>query len=198
MWPAVSFVAGRVEELARSRQPVVVAVDGRSGSGKSTLSAQLARVLDAAVVDGDDFYRDLPDAERRSVDPALGATRFFDLDRLRDEALLPLRDARPARYRAYDWDAGAGLTADERQIAPRPVIIVDQVYSGHPALRDLVDLSVLVVTDDARRWARLAARGSGNASWHSLWEAAEDHYFTQVRVAESFDLVVDGTAISGD
>jgi uridine kinase len=192
---AASLVAKRIGELSRTG-PLLVAIDGRSGSGKSTLSRQLERLLDAAVVEGDDFYRDLPDDRRRTIGAAQDATRFFDFERLQAEALQPLLDGRQARYHPYDWVAGEGLSADLREVAPRPIVILDQVYSGHPLLRDLVDLAVVVVTEDARRLQRIAARGAANASWHALWEAAEVHYFTTVRPAGTFDVVVDGAAVS--
>lgn len=44
-----------IAELSRERlTPLLVAIDGRSGAGKSTLAA--AVIVEAAVIDGDDFY----------------------------------------------------------------------------------------------------------------------------------------------
>ncbi|MFM6173306.1 MAG: (d)CMP kinase, partial [Sphaerospermopsis kisseleviana] len=87
-----------VYRRARPELPVVVALDGRSGAGKSTLADAIAHDLGAALVHGDDFYRDMPDAERRALSAERGVDRFFDWERLRDEALIPLRARTAARY----------------------------------------------------------------------------------------------------
>lgn len=47
----------RIAELSRERlTPLLVAIDGRSGAGKSILAAAVIAELEAAVIDGDDFY----------------------------------------------------------------------------------------------------------------------------------------------
>jgi len=185
-------VLSRVRALPGQSLPVVVAVDGRSGSGKSTLARALATELGGVVVEGDDFYRDMPKAERWALDAAEGYLRYFDWERLRAAALEPLLAGRPARYRPFDWPAGGGLAETECEVHPGGVIVVDGVYSGRPELADLVGLTVLVDVADEERQRRLSARGHGNDSWHSRWEAAEDHYFLRVRPAQSFDYVVAG------
>ena len=52
-------VAGAVRTIEQRLvvgRPTLVAIDGRSGVGKSTFAGALARVLGAAVIDGDDFF----------------------------------------------------------------------------------------------------------------------------------------------
>jgi hypothetical protein len=46
------------------------------------------------------------------------------------------------------------------------------------------------------RHRRLASRDDKQFSdaWHARWDAAEDYYFTNIRPASSFDLVVAGDA----
>jgi uridine kinase len=118
-----------VSVKAASTHPVLVAIDGRSGSGKSTMAAELAPMLRAAVVTGDDFYRVLPDADRRALHAAEGVARYFDWERLREEALVPLRGDRPATFHPYDWHAGQ-LSTQVREIPSRDVILVEGVYSA--------------------------------------------------------------------
>lgn len=76
---------------------------------------------------------------------------------------------------------------------PKPVILLDGVYSARPELADLVDLAVLAeAPNDRARRQRLIAR-EGEAfmnAWHALWDAAEDHYFSLVRPRSAFDLNV--------
>ena len=79
--------AALVTDAIRSLQGVapdrviVVALDGRSGAGKSTLAAAIADTVDAAMVHVDDFYRDMPEADRLELSPAQGVDRYFDWER---------------------------------------------------------------------------------------------------------------------
>jgi uridine kinase len=170
---------------------VTVALDGFSGSGKSTLARKLAReVGPAAVVAGDDFYRVMDEGRRRELSPEDGMARYFDWERLRTEALVPLRSGVPARYRPYDWQSGGGLEQRVVEVRPAAVVVVDGVYSARPELSDLVDLAVLVDTSPSVRQQRLAQRGRSGGDWDARWDAAERVYFSTVRPPESFDFVI--------
>ncbi len=199
MSPAESVrLAVRTRQLERVDGVIVVALDGRSGAGKSTLADAIARELGAAVVHGDDFYRDMPDAERRALSPAQGVDRFFDWQRLGDEALEPLRGRRPARFHCFDWIKGHGL-GDMIVVEPREIVVIEGVYSARPEFEHLVDLKALVTTEDAKRTQRRAhPAGDRNRqapeAWDAHWDAAEVVYFETIRPPGAFDLIVAGDA----
>ena len=172
-------------------RPLVVAVDGRSGAGKSTLARQLLAAVDATLVEGDLFYRDMPNDQRAVLSPEEGVARYFDWERLRDQALVPLRRGDAARFRPFDWRRGVGLAAPVI-VVPRPVVIVEGVYSARPEFDGLVDLRVLVEIDEGERRGRLATRVHDLAVWTVRWEAAEEVYFARVRPPDSFHLRVWG------
>lgn len=196
--------AAAVVEEARTRArdrggPLVIAVDGRSGSGKSTLARRLAEALGAAVVPCDDFFAaHIGDEGWEGRTPEERARDALDWRRLRREALAPLLDARPARWRAFDFRAGPRpdgtfpMREEEKTRAPARFVVLDGAYSARPELADLVDLAVLVEAPEGVRRERLSARESRDRldAWHARWDAAEDHYFTEVRPRDSFDLVV--------
>lgn len=184
----------RVVELVRLRQttPTVIAVDGRSGAGKTTLAASVASRLDATLVEGDDFYRDLPEAERVSLDATAGVNLYFDWERLRDEVLAPLRSGRSAIYFPFDWVTGHGLTEETVHLVPSRFIVLEGVYAARPELASYVDVTVLVETDRAERLKRLAARAYVHPHWVARWDAAENLYFSDIRPRDTFDLVVCG------
>lgn len=190
-------IAQRVRALLDRRGgPVLVAVDGHSGSGKSTLARRLVDDLGAVLVEGDDFYRDMAEDERRMLDAAAGVADYFDWRRMREEALVPLSRGQVARYHPYDWAGGTGLAPGVCELLPHDVVVVDGVYSARPELADLVMLAILVETDPDERLRRMAAREHGHASWHAQWDAqwdaAEKYYFLRIRPRESFDIVVPG------
>jgi uridine kinase len=79
------------------------------------------------------------------------------------------------------------------QREPAALIILDGAYSCRPELADLVDFSVLIeMSDDKLRRRRLLAREGHDfmTTWHKRWDAAEDHYFTQVVPRSMFDLII--------
>jgi uridine kinase len=173
-------------------RPLVIALDGPSAAGTSTLGVELGARLSASVVAGDDFYRDMPEAQRWALTAAQGVEEYFDWQRLRHEVLEPLRAGRPARYRRYSWLPEGGL--DERWVTvdTTPIIVLEGVYAARPQLRDLVDMAVLVETPAEERQRRLIVRGGGNDAWWPRWGAAEAHYFTKICPRQSFDLVIPG------
>ena len=175
---------------------LVVALDGRSGAGKSALASAAARAFDAAVVHVDDFYRDLPGADRLALSPVQGVDRYFDWERLREEALTPLVRRERAVFGCFDWFTGHGL-AGPVIVEPRGVVIVEGVYSARPEFDDLLDLKVLVsvaeATREQRRQERLRTVSRDNPQeWDARWDAAELVYFGAVRPPATFDLIVTG------
>lgn len=184
---------------ARQPGPMLVALDGRSGTGKSTITVALAELVGGVAVSADDFWAGGEDALWHARTPAQRVADGIDWRRLRREVLEPLRDNQPARYRPFDFQAGCGLGAPV-YVPSTPVIVVDGAYCARPELRDLIDLTVLVVLDDAERRRRLLAR-EGDAfmtAWHRLWDPAEQLYFTEICPPQRFDVVLDGDTLERD
>jgi len=174
----------------------MVALDGRSGAGKSTLAAAIVEAVKGAVVHVDDFYRDMPDTDRLKLSPTQGVERYFDWERLRDEALVPLVCGQPARFRCFDWFAGSGLTGPTL-VGPHDIVIVEGVYAARPEFDDLLDLRVLVEAAEGvreqRRQQRLRSVSRDDPQgWDARWDAAERVYFDTIRPPDTFDLIVSG------
>jgi para-aminobenzoate synthetase len=186
--------------LPRALRPFLIALDGPSGTGKSTVAASVARELDAAIVPSDDFFAaGITDSGWAALDAAGRAAAAIDWRRLRRDALEPLLAGTLAAWHPFDFAPGTRsdgtypMAAEAVVLAPRDVIVVEGAYSCRPELADLIDLAVLVVASPAERRRRIAARETDQewtAAWHARWDAAEAFYFTSIRPAESFDLVV--------
>ena len=203
-----SAIVAEIRRRMRARHsglPMLVAFDGGSGSGKSTLAVLVATELDAAIVPGDDFFAaEVTDAEWDALSPSERAAAAIDWRRLRVEALEPLLAGRIASWHPFDFAAGTRpdgtypMAADAVTRKPSSVIVLDGAYSCRPEIADLIELAVLVDLPIDERHRRIAAREETSFSdaWHARWDAAEDYYFTHVRPATSFDLVVTNTAPS--
>jgi uridine kinase len=193
--PKLSAIEPLITEITRRMQeasPFVVALDGRSGAGKSTLAAALARRLDALVIVQDDFYTGGSFADWSGLSAREKADRVIDWRRLRRDALEPLRQSEPARWRTFNWATYEGLSDNFVVAQPAPVIVLDGAYSARPELADLIDCTVLVVLDDATRRERIRQREGADFAdaWHAVWDEAEAYYFTHVRPLDAFDIVL--------
>ena len=192
-------LAAQIRARARLREGVaVVAIDGRSGTGKSTLAAAVAERFGATVVPSDDFFAaSITDREWDSKSPEQRAADAIDWKRLRRDALVPLRAGKSACWVAFDFvtgkraDGSWPLEGEPTERSPAPIVIIDGAYSSRPELADLLDLTVLIQAPAVVRQSRIAAREDPSflIAWHERWDAAEDHYFRNVRPPSSFELV---------
>jgi len=183
--PLAEALAARAEGLAR---PLIVALDGRSAVGKTTLAAALGERLGAAVIEGDDFYAGGTGV--RAEAPAALVAACIDWQRQR-HVLEALRAGEEAAWHAFDWEAfDGGLCAEATVKAPAPIVILEGVYAARPELADLIDIAVMLRTDEGLRESRLLAREGGIGAWERQWHAAEDYYFEFIRPLTSFDILV--------
>ena len=184
---------------ASGKSPLVVAIDGGSGAGKSTLALLLANQVNGSLIQIDDFFAAaIPDDRWDVFSIEERLEHVFDWQRLRESAIEPLLNGRPARWHAVDFESGLrpdgtyGMRSDYTEREPSKVILLDGVYSAGPQLADLVDLAVLVDVSLDERHARLAVREEKQflARWHKRWDPVENYYLTHVRPRSSFNLVV--------
>ena len=178
---------------AKTKRPLLVAIDGRSGTGKSTFTNQLERQIKCIVVRGDDFYSggSLEEWNRRT--PREEAELCIDWQRLKEKALLPLLSGQKTEWHPFNWKTMQGFSNDIVCKNPRDIILLDGAYSTRPELLDLIDITVLITCrEDLRRERLLQREGEEFVSeWHSVWNEAEKYYYSEVRTPDMFDLVVD-------
>jgi uridine kinase len=175
--------------MVQKSSPVLVAIDGGSGAGKSTIVLLTAAEIAAVVVQGDDFCR--TEIDWGQMSPAEKATNCIDWQRARRDALEPLLSGKPAAWHPFNFATGIGLADYFVLRKPAPVVILDGIYSSSPILSDIIDLTVLIDVPTDVRYARHNDReGHDDADWHKVWDEAEAYYFTHVRPASSFDLVI--------
>ncbi|WP_179907672.1 uridine kinase family protein [Rhabdonatronobacter sediminivivens] len=168
-------------------RPFILALDGRSGAGKSTLAAAFATEIEAAVIEGDDFYAGGIDL--RSDRPEARIDACIDWTRQR-QVLRGLHAGQAVEWRAFDWDAFDGrLCHPPKRLSPAPYVILEGVYAARPELADLLDLRVLVEVAPGIRTARLLDREGAIGGWERQWHEAEEHYFRDVMPPECFDLI---------
>ena len=179
--------------LAVADRPVAVGVDGQGGSGKSTFAGELAGILPitSRIVQGDDFYSDIPAGEKALLGPGEGYEGFFDWRRLNSEVLASIRDrASVLHYQQYDWDSEA--LGEWFELSMPEVVIVEGIYTLRPELRDAFDVTVFIQASAETRVKRQTSRAENSRFWIEQWMAAEEFYVANKGPWEWVDFVVDG------
>ncbi|MGK5630907.1 uridine kinase family protein [Streptomyces sp. URMC 123] len=173
----VRRLAAELRALPPSCGPVrLIAVDGHAGSGKSTFAGRLAAALGGAPV----LHLD---------DIATHDELFAWTGRLRARVLEPLAHGRPARYARYDWVARR--FAEEREIPPAPVVLIEGVGAGRRALRPFLARLIWMELDRETAWRRGRDRdGSAQAAFWDGWMRAEREHFAADPSRPFADLLV--------
>ena len=158
-------VAGLVA-LVRERPAVgavrLVTVDGYSGAGKSRLTGRLAAALGRVPTVHLDFFYPGWDGLVAGVELAV------------EWVAAPLTGGRPARWRRYDWTAGA--FAEWRETPWAPVVVLEGCGAGSAELRPFTSTAVWVETPAPLRERRLHARRDWPryAPHRARWAAPEE------------------------
>ena len=180
-----------LERLARENAPAVIAVDGRCGSGKTGFASLAAGTLARAanLVHMDDFY--LP-PDRRRADWTEVPAGNMDLERFREEVLLPARAGRLETYRPYDCQTGR--LKEPVELNGASLTIVEGTYSQHPSLAGCYDYKIFLTCDRDEQTRRLRVReGEYFPTFDRVWRTLEERYFAACGVEEAADLAVDTT-----
>ena len=167
---------------------VLLAVEGGAAAGKSTLALLLNHVYDCAVAHMDDFFLR---PEQRTEERLNEAGGNVDRERVLQEVLLPLSRGETAQYRRYDCATQSVLAA--QPLPATPLTVVEGVYSMHPELRQLFDLSVYLKISPELQRERIGTRNTPEMQrrFFEEWLPMERRYFSAMGVEAACDLVLE-------
>jgi uridine kinase len=175
--PLISKING----LLQQKESVIVGIDGNSGAGKSTLAAKLEEIYSASVIHMDDFFLR---PEQRTPERLGEPGGNIDYERFCAEVIEPLRRVKAFTYRPYDCRTG-GLSAPVT-VTPRPLTVIEGVYSLHPRFIEIYDFTVFLSIDQAEQHRRLAARNPRLLDrFINEWLPMEKIYFDTFKPQES-------------
>ena len=175
-----------IEEKLAQKERVTIALEGNSGAGKSTLAGILQALYDCNVFHMDDFF--LPIAEKtpeRLAQPGgnVAYERFFD------EVLIPLQRGEAFSYRPFEcWRQALG---EEISVTPKPITLVEGVYSAHPQFQDPYDLKIFlqVAPEEQRRRIRQRNGEEMLERFVKEWIPLENEYFSAFHISEHCDII---------
>lgn len=182
-------LASKIEHTAVQTSGLYfVAIDGRSGAGKSTLAAELAKLLDASVIEGDDFFA----GGVVLLDKSAETLADICIDwRRQIEVLHTLQSQGVAEYFPFDWEAFDGNNSIFRkQVQSKRIVIIEGVYSARPELRHVINFSICIDLPADLRMKRLLEREGEIGPWERQWHRAEDWYFENQAKLNSFDAIL--------
>jgi uridine kinase len=176
----------------RAKRLLVVGIDGLGGAGKSTLANGIHDAFAGCVsiIRCDDFYRSLTVEKLAQLTLEDAYENYFEWRRLRDEALMPLREGKRARYQRHEWSTDR--LAEWVEIEPREIVLIEGVFSTRPELWHLMNIAIFIETTREERVRRMSARAQPSTSWMDQWMAAEDWYLAHVAPHRHADLVLQG------
>ncbi|NLM86473.1 MAG: AAA family ATPase [Clostridiales bacterium] len=177
----------KINDLLKTKTPVVIAIDGPCGSGKTTLAKTLSEIYeDSAVVHVDDFFLR---PHQRSAQRLSAPGGNVDRERLADQVLSKLREQKNMQYERYDCQTEMMSTQD---LPARKLCIIEGSYSHHPDIVQHYDLRVYLDIDPEKQVERLKQRVSPDMlqKFIDTWILLEQNYFTEYQIKASSDLVL--------
>ena len=182
---AVDTTIKHIDEVKKSKDKVLIAIDGMSGSGKSTFARLLSSELNATLVHCDDFFlRPEQRTEKRLRTPGGN----LDTERLLSEVIKPIFAEKSFVYRPFNchiMDFDETLT-----ITPADVVILEGSYSCHPELYDFFDIHIFLSTDRLTQVSRILLREGYNKTkiFIEKWIPMENKYFQHFHIKDKCEL----------
>lgn len=168
----------RIDSLLK-KGSAVIAIEGGSASGKTTLSALLGSVYDCNLLHADDFFLR---PEQRTAERLAEVGGNFDRERFAEEVVAALSKVSPIRFRPFD--CATRRLGEEIMLAPKPLTVVEGVYSTHPDLGRYYDLAVFLdISPDYQR-ERVEKRNSPELArrFFAEWIPMENIYFERTDI----------------
>lgn len=176
----------RIEELMKSRERVIVAIDGSCTAGKTTLASKLAELYDCNVIHMDDFFLR---PEQRTPQRYAQIGGNVDYERFLAEVLLPLKAGKAFSYRPFD--CGSFTLTAPVEVLPKKLTVIEGTYSHHPRFGDPYDLKIfLTVPPEVRRQRILERPAFLHRRFFEEWIPMEQRYFDGFRIPQQSDILI--------
>ncbi len=170
--------------LTNQPKNLIIAIEGKCGSGKTTMVNHILEKLPFTVIPMDDFF--LPPTMRTTERLAeVGG----NIDYLRILDLLTEIKAKKSdilTYKKYDCNTNKLSTI---KIPRNDIIVLEGVYSYHPAFRHLVDKLVYINVDDNTQDLRLRQRDN-YLSYVNNWVVLENIYYNHEKIKYLSDIII--------
>jgi len=174
-------------DKALAKGEVTLAVEGGAASGKSTLAELLSRVYGCTVIHVDDYFLR---PEQRTPERLSEIGGNFDRERFIDEVALPLSRGEDMCVRRFD--CGTMTLGEATEVKRSRLTVIEGVYSMHPKLSHLYNMSVFLDVPAEVQAKRIEGRNSPEMArrFADEWIPKENAYFEAMNVKERCTIVL--------
>ena len=176
-----------IDLLVKSKELVIVAIDGKSGSGKTTLANKIGSLRDSNIFHMDHFFL-RPELKSEERLKEIGGN--VDYVRFKEEVIDGILSKNEFKYQIYDCKKVA-LT-DYIRVKPKSLNIVEGSYSMHPSLVENYDYRIFLDIDDKIQMKRILDR-NGPLMYDRFiheWLPKENIYFKEMNIKEKSHMVI--------
>uniref|UniRef100_UPI004057BA64 uridine kinase family protein n=1 Tax=Agathobacter sp. TaxID=2021311 RepID=UPI004057BA64 len=176
----------KLARLPDTDNPHIIAIDGRAAAGKSTVAKLLSHILDAPIIQMDDFF--LPPSLRTEA-------RFSEsggnvhYERFCEEVLPFLKQNTTFSYQHFD--CGMMDYNGKKEIPSSAWYIIEGSYSMHPAFGKYMDFSVFCDVSSEEQISRIRLRNGDEMLKRFIhtWIPMEEHYFDSEEIQKHCDII---------
>ncbi|MFA6627583.1 MAG: hypothetical protein WCQ80_00995 [Bacilli bacterium] len=162
----------------------IIAIEGKCGSGKTTMVDHLAQKITFTRIPMDDFFLR---PQQKSVKRMGEVGGNIDYERIL--ALLESIRSTSSDIIIYDkWDCIEECSR-KVELKRHDRIILEGVYSFHPAFRHLIDQLAYLDIDDVTQDLRLKRR-SNYLSYVNVWAVLENIYFDHEKIKLLSNIII--------
>lgn len=183
---SIQHIKDMAQNILKTKDICLIAIDGNSGAGKSTLSEKLSTTLNASIIHMDDFF--LPPSKRspeRLKDPGGNV----DYERFYDEVIKGIFSKKDFDYNVFSCSDGK---YSKKIVQYNPIYIIEGVYSTHPLWFDKIDLSVFMSIGKDKQIERILRRSGPNKlkDYINKWIPLENKYFDTYSINQKCNIIV--------
>ena len=185
----LSCLKNRIDDLLKTGNQIVIAIDGNCTAGKTTLASILEKEYNCNVFHMDDFFLR---PQQRTAERYAQPGGNVDYERFQEEVMLPLKTGKPFSYRPFSCKSFA--LSDAVQITPKQLNIVEGTYCQHPYFGDVYDLKLfLSVAPELQRERVFQRPQHVQGRFFTDWIPMEKLYFEFYQISAKADIRLDLT-----
>jgi uridine kinase len=176
-----------ISKQIKSKDKVIISIDGPSASGKTTFGKLLSEKFDALLIHSDDYF--LP-ANKKTLERLSESGGNLDYIRLEEEVM---KNIYSKEIVSNHFNCTTEQLEKKAPMNNKQVIIVEGAYSMHKNLRGYYTMSFLITIDKNLQKQRIFSRNGETMlkRWIEEWIPLEDFYFEEEKLEQTSDFVID-------
>lgn len=180
----LEIITKRVDELLKTKERVIIVIDGMCAGGKSTLAAKLQSLYDATLFHMDDYYLQSYQRTKERYEEPGGNV---DYERFKIEIVDNIYNT----YIDYKkFDCNTMTLSNPICVNLNKLIIIEGDYALNPYFGKYYDLSIFVEVNYKNRINRLMKREKNNiGDFISKWLVYEQLYFDKLHIKDNVDII---------